>query len=342
VSRKYFIGKNELEETQAQLIAQGALSAEDAEKIFRKGYAAQRNSIVYSAIKHGMDCVLFLDDDEYPFAVTKTSDTALWSGQHVLKNHLRNIRGADITYGRHCGYISPIPYIALDSSRKEKHFRHFIEAISNDIVDWPKIKSVMGNGGITYANKKILKSAEVSEVYESGGAKYISGSNLCINLTDPTRVFPFYNPPGARGEDTFLSTCLQDRKVMRLPCYTFHDGFSIYNHLLTGVLPTELKCISADSSRVIKRFYKACVGWVRYKPLFMYITDRQNYGEKIKSMRAKLAETLPDVCNYFDAREFMQISREFEKYAGHVQKHYDEFMHIKEIWASVMHASARS
>ena len=43
-------------------------------------------------------------------------------------------------------------------------------------------------------------------------AKFISGANLCINLTDAKRVFPFYNPPGARGEDTFLKHLFEREK----------------------------------------------------------------------------------------------------------------------------------
>jgi hypothetical protein len=92
----------------------------------------------------------------------------------------------------------------------------------------------MKNGGVTYADTKILTSDTAEEVPEINHSKFISGANLCINLTNPDRVSPFYNPPGARGEDTFLSTCLSQRKVLRVPCYAFHDGFSAYHHLMDG------------------------------------------------------------------------------------------------------------
>src|SRR5450756_1923241 len=123
----------------------------------------------------------------------------------------------------------------------EAYFRSFIEAISNDILNWDNIKTIIGNGGVTYADTEILISDNAKEVQEIDHAKFISGANLGINLTDPRRTFPFYNPTGARGEDAFLSTCLHERKVLRVPCYTFHDGFSTYNHLLEGVLPIKLK-----------------------------------------------------------------------------------------------------
>ena len=54
------------------------------------------------ALKNKMDCLLFLDDDEYPMAVTKNRATALWGWQQVLSVHLDHIQNADITNGHHC------------------------------------------------------------------------------------------------------------------------------------------------------------------------------------------------------------------------------------------------
>lgn len=336
VDTKHFIGSGEVDEAKNFLVHSGILDLQEASRLFGKGYAAQRNIVLYSAIKYHMDYLLFLDDDEYPVAVTNTVDTAIWSGQHVLKTHLENIRHADITYGHHCGYISPIPYIEFEDQFREKDFRQFIEAISNDIVNWETIKKTMLDGGITYADKKVLASKQIIEVPEVNSAKFISGSNLCINLTDARRVFPFYNPPGARGEDTFLSTCLSDHKVLRVPCYTFHDGFSIYNHMLTGVLPTKLKFISPSSGQIVKRFYKACIGWVRYKPLLLYITDRDSYAERIEIMTENLKQTLPLICGYFGRQEFYDILKELEKYDQNVKKHDQEFRMVQDIWAKIM------
>ncbi|MPM41103.1 hypothetical protein SDC9_87753 [bioreactor metagenome] len=171
---------------------------------------------------------------------------------------------------------------------------------------------------------------------EISHAKFISGSNLCINLTDTRRIFPFFNPPGARGEDTFLSTCLSERKVLRVPCYAFHDGFSSYKHLLSGVLPTSLKFIKPDSEQIIRRFYNACIGWIRYKPLLLYITDRENYKNKIKVMTQKLDQTLPLICEYFETQAFQGIMEELKKYSRNVEKHYHGYMELKKIWSNVM------
>ncbi len=336
IDSKFFIGIHELEDAKQDLLQSGIVEPQVIPKIFGKGYAAQRNIILYYAIKNHMDYLLFLDDDEYPMAVTRNAETAIWSGQQVLKTHLESIKEADITYGYHCGYISPIPFIEFSDTIREEDLRLFIQAISNDIVNWETTKKVIKNGGVTYADTEILIENSVIDVAEIRRAKFISGSNLCINLTDPERVFPFYNPPGARGEDTFLSTCLRERKVLRIPCYAFHDGFSAYNHLLSGVLPTSLKAISADSKYVIRRFIAACIGWVRYKPLLLYITDQENYRKRIDEMICLLDQTLPVICKHFGTDAFLGVMKELKKYDDHVQEHYEDFTEAKKIWSAIM------
>ena len=336
INSRKFIGSIAIKEEIDYLIRENVITIDKARMIFGSGYAARRNAVLYNAIKQKMDYLLFLDDDEYPMAVTNSRKGAIWGGQHILLNHLECIAQADITHGHHCGYISPIPHIDFNDTMTEADFRSFIEAISNDIINWNTLKTVMKNGGVTYADTKILTTDDALEVQETNHTKFISGANLCINLTDPRRIFPFYNPPGARGEDTFLSTCLSERKVLRVPCYTFHDGFSTYNHLLHGVLPIRLKFIKTDNGQITARFYKACLGWIRYKPLLLYITQPDCYNEKIEEMREQLKETLPKICAYFGQPDFIKISTELEKYHKNVENHYREFLEIKSIWAAIM------
>jgi len=342
IDSRSFLGSNTIHEEIEYLTRENIIRPEEAHRIFGKGYAAKRNAVLYFALKKKMDYLVFLDDDEYPMAVTNTRRTAIWGGQQVLSDHLKHIPHADITHGHHCGYISPIPYIEFNDTMTEEDFRLFIEAISNDILNWDNMKTVMKNGGVTYADTRVLTSDEAVEVQEINHTKFISGANLCINLTDARRIFPFYNPPGARGEDTFLSTCLSERKVLRVPCYTFHDGFSTYNYLLDGVLPIRLKFIKADNESITKRFYKACIGWIRYKPLLLYITQPDQYAKRIEEMRKQLGETLPRICAFFDQPDFMNVLTELEKYHKNVDKHYKEFLETQQIWARIMDHLAKA
>ena len=331
-----FIGSASVKEEINYLVQKNVIDSTEAGKIFGKGYAAKRNALLYFAIKNGIDYLVFIDDDEYPMAVTNKHKTALWGGQDILSNHIKFIAQADITHGHHCGYVSPVPFVEFNDTFKEEVFRSFIEAISNEIINWDTLKGIMENGGVTYADVEVLTSGNATEVEEINHAKFISGANLCINLKNARRVFPFYNPPGARGEDTFLSTCLSERKVLRVPCYAFHDGFSTYKDLLEGVLPIRLKFIKADNEQVTSRFYKACIGWIRYKPLLLYITQPDCYEEKIKKMREQLYETLPKICRYFNEPDFINIAAEMEKYHKNVKKHYGEFVETQRIWAKIM------
>ena len=138
-------------------------------------------------------------------------------------------------------------------------------------------------------------------------------------------------------EKSLLSTCLTHSTVKLIPTYTFHDGFSIYCNLLQGVLPTKLKNINPlESMEIVNRFYKACLGWVRYKPLYMYITHREKYDEIINDMRENLQKTLPQICAYFNMSDFNDILGELDKFDSEVENHYNEFEKAKQIWKEII------
>lgn len=327
----YFIDRATIQAEALSLQQAEILTKKESALLFEKGYAGKRNAILYTAAKAGMDAIMFLDDDEYPLAVHKENGVENWTGQEILSTHLSYIDNADITCGHHCGYISTIPNFVFNEDLSENDFRLFIEAISNDIVSWKEICNLMKSGGLSYADPAIL-SGGATESKQTGNTKFITGSNLCINLSNLSVLSPFYNPPSARGEDTFLSTCLSHNTVLRVPCYTFHDGFSYYTSLLKGVLPKRLKHIYPTSKKVVARFYAACIGWVRYKPLLLYITRRDEYEAMIAKMKTSFQSTLPKLCRYFDNPKFMNIAGELEKYDNAVEKHFREFETTKNAW----------
>ncbi|HVW99349.1 MAG TPA: hypothetical protein VHA52_02755 [Candidatus Babeliaceae bacterium] len=335
-----FYGSSAVEAEKNNLVASGALTASEAEMIFGEGYAKKRNVVSYFAIKKKMDRLIFIDDDEYPIAVLKNDYNKLvWMGQSVVGTHLNYVDDANITHGHHCGYISPIPYIAFNDILPEGDFRQFIEAISNDIISWEKIKHLLTyNQGVTYANPDVINHRELYEVKEEMGMKFISGANLCFNLNNVKDLPPFYNPPGARGEDAFMSTVLTHLKVIKVPCYTFHDGFMMYNHLLNGVLPTSLDGVTGNTPAVIRRFINATIGWMRYKPLLTYITQRDEYDTIMKSIEEKLLFTIPKMCEYFKTSEFNQVYKEFKLYSKKVSSHFSEFEATKKAWKTLMHS----
>ncbi|MBR6270953.1 MAG: hypothetical protein IKR26_02210 [Lachnospiraceae bacterium] len=331
-----FMGAKNASQSISKLAAHGEFTPDAIKTVFGSGYAGKRNAVLLSAIEHGMDYLLFLDDDEYPMAVTCSKNVCLWSGQRVFLSHLKEIADADYTNGHHCGYVSPIPQISFDERLLEEDFMLFIEAISNDIISCDKMNELRKTGGVTYSSVGVLSREEAAEVPWINNCRFVSGANLCINLKDPSRTFPFFNPPGARGEDTFLSTLLKDRKVVKVPCYTFHDGFSYYQHILDGALPIRLKSISENSPRIVTRFVNACIGWVRYKPLLVYITQPDGYEEKMRDIRAALQKSIPAFVDYFGDERFLNIPVEFEKYRKNVKRHYARFVLAQNAWKEII------
>lgn len=334
-----FLGKPVIEEEKKRLIEEDILNENEVDILFGEGYAKKRNTVVYFAIKKGMDRLIFLDDDEYPLAVMKNNYGNLtWMGQSVVGTHLKYSVDADITHGHHCGYISPIPFIKFNDTLSEFDFKLFVQAISNEIVSWDIVReSIIQNHGVTYADSEIINREIVNEVQEEMGMKFISGANLCFNLKNSRhRLPPFYNPPGARGEDTFMSTALSDLKVSKVPVYTFHDGFLNYQQILRGNLPIILQPVDATSPDVVKRFINATIGWIRYKPLMLYITQREHYEETIQQMQQDLEFVIPKFCLFFKNDQFSQILQELAYYHKNVRKHFAAFEATKTAWKKLI------
>lgn len=336
VDSAFYIGDSSIATEVQYLLKNKVIDLKESHLIFGEGYAMKRNAVLYFAIKNKMDYLIFLDDDEYPIAALKIQNSIVWKGQEVLSTHIANIKHCDMTHGHHCGYISPIPYLKYNEKLSEDEFKVFIESISNDIINWESIKSKMLNGGVTYANLDIIEDKKIEIVKEMNGMKFISGANLGFNLKDTDKIFPFYNPPGARGEDTFLSTCLSECTIRKIPCYTFHDGFSTYQNLLLGVLPNKLKTMNAETSAIAKRFFGATIGWIRYKPLLIYITNRKGYQAEIHKIKEDLLKVIPSVCSYFENDKFKDIISELDYFDAHVEEHYKDFENTKNAWNKIV------
>ncbi|WP_314638334.1 hypothetical protein [Olsenella phocaeensis] len=200
-----FIGPESVRGMCEDLCGGGVLEEREARQLFGRGYAGKRNVVLYEAIRRGMDALLFLDDDEYPLAVTSRDGLAYWCGQDVFREHVKALGTFDVTNGYHCGYVSPIPHMGFTDDFTEDDFRVFADAVSNDILNWDGMSAVMRNGGVTYADDGALAEPRVTAL-ERGRTDGlpISGSNLGIRLTDRTRTVPFFNPSGARGRGRLL------------------------------------------------------------------------------------------------------------------------------------------
>lgn len=331
-----YITPEMLQEEKEELISRIGLTEEEADLFIGYGHARGRNTIMYYAMKHKIDYLLFWDDDEYPIANIKEDNEIVWKKQDNILQHLKYIGDSDVTIGYHCGYISPIPYIDYKEEIEEDILRRYIEAISNDIISWDSIKEKFEkDNGVTYANKDIANQIGVYEVKEENGGKWVAGSTLCLNLNHIENIPAFYGPPGARGEDTFFSTNLKDAKVMKVPVYHFHDGFLRYTSIMKNNYPNNLRKIQANEQSIETRFLKASIGWIKYKPLFLYIVDKENYHNKVKEIEEKLKLSIPGMNKIFTSTYFDVILEEFKEYDKYVEKDYYNYNRTNQIWRRI-------
>ena len=330
-----YITPEDIEEMKKRLVGRGKLTKDEAELFFGHGHAKGRNTLMYYALIRDMDYLLFWDDDEYPVACIKNSETKeiIWQKQDNISKHYEYIHNADVTIGYHCGYISPIPYVELNEEVDEGLFKDYIEAISNDIISWDSIRNkFIKDNGITYAKQEIANGEGAYEIKKQNGGKWVAGSTLCLNLRHISKIPAFYNPEGARGEDTFFSTLLDKAKVIKVPVYHFHDGFLKYTNILREKYPKTLRKIKIEDEQIAKRFIQASRGWVKYKPLYQYITDKENYKIKMTEIHKKLENGIPEVNKLFGGEDCNILIDDLNKYDKNVKKHYEEYLKTNEIW----------
>lgn len=330
-----YISPEDINEEVKKVAARNNMNEEDMKFFFGHGHARGRNTVMYYAIKYRMDYLLFWDDDEYPVATIRENGKNIWLKQDNILKHIEFMKkeNADVTIGYHCGYISPIPYIDFNEKFTEEDLKEFIEVISNDIISWESIREKMkNNNGVTYANLEIAKGNGAREIESDGIGKWVAGSTLCLNLMNRNKIPAFYNPPLARGEDTFFSTLLGDSKIFRIPVYHFHDGFLKYTEIMDGVYPKTLRKINVKEEHIKSRFLKATLGWIKYKPLLLYIKDREKYRTEINNMVEKLKVIVPKLNEIFNDDCFTILLTELEKYDRNVEEHYNEYKRTNAIW----------
>ena len=101
---------------------------------------------------------------------------------------------------------------------------------------------------------------------------------------------------------------------------------------MKGLRPKKLRRIKSEEENIEARFLKASKGWIKYKPLLMYITDKQNYEKNIKDVYEKLESSIPKMNELFNDNEFDYLLDELREYDKNVKKHYNEYLKTNEIW----------
>lgn len=324
-----------IEEQKSGLVKEKIITMDEANLFFGYGYAKARNTLLYNAVINGIDYFLYWDDDEYPVACIKNNknENIKWKAQNNILGHLENIENADITFGHRCGYNSPLPYMELKNPFHERRIKSFIEAVKNEFMTWKDVKEYLSkNDGIAYADEELMKKKTVSEIQIQGTHKRILGSPLCLNLKHLEKIPAFYNPEGARGEDAFFSLLLNENKVVSVPVYHFHDPFIKFNNVLEGKYPRKIDKTKSNDKSVEQRFYKVARGWIKYRPLYLYATNRENYEKEIKKTVKNLKRGIPAMNKMFKDKDFNILLEDLEKYNSNVKQDYEDFQHVQVVW----------
>ena len=101
---------------------------------------------------------------------------------------------------------------------------------------------------------------------------------------------------------------------------------------MKGKYPKKLGKISLVDAEIEQRFLKATIGWTRYKPLLYYINDRANYDKIIEESRDKLKKSVEKINTEFVTCDFSCLIRELNKYNKDVEKHYQEYLKVIDLW----------
>ena len=329
LSPKYVIQKNK------EIMEKHKITQKQADLLIGKGYAKARNTILYEAVEQKIDYLMFWDDDEYPLAALKNGKEIKWLKQNNILQHIKNIENADVTYGYRCGLINPLPAIKYNETITEDVYKQFIEALENEVISWEKVKNMHRNdSGIGFAEEQIaLANKPVEEIEKVGKTNFVLGSGICLNLTHLHKIPAFYNPPDARGEDTFFSCALgkAGAKVLRIPVYHFHDGFLKFTFLMENKFPKRLKKITSEDNGIALRFKRTTTGWVKYKPLFYYILDKDNYKDIMEQSKIKLKNSVQKMSNLFPNCDLSNLPTILEEYSNKAEQHYEEYLTVNEV-----------
>ena len=96
--------------------------------------------------------------------------------------------------------------------------------------------------------------------------------------------------------------------------------------------PKQTLKISLEDNGIEQRFYKAALGWIKYKPLYFYINEREKYREIIDTAIEDLKKSVGSISEQFETCDFDCFVTELQDYDKNVKKHYNEYLETNKIW----------
>ncbi len=307
--------------------------------LFRpRGYCSQKNLALVHALLAGADYLLFLDDDEYFAAPFPDEGGRLeWEEGDLLGPHLRGLRAAAITHGVETGFTSPVP-ADLDQYLSEAVRRRLGAALGLGSEFIGEHTFVLPGDLTRCGNREELRCLPRPLPIERGVVR-MAGGNIAFDLGAVRQglIPPYFNPPGARGEDALLGAQLGGVACHQVGACIFHDPFQRHLGLVRGRYPARLEP-TAVCPEALERFGRVFIGWLRYAPLLLRLTvaEAGEREQRLERMQEELDELGPVLARGLGWEGFALGGEELWQYRGRMERDWEDLQRAREAWFRVV------
>lgn len=280
-------------------------------------YGKNRNSVIIKALTTGVDVLIFVDTDVFPYLIVKDGTDVVRVDVDFVGRHKAYLDNPEvmITTSDYSGYfiIPPMRFDGMEALfrgvQKESAFEFIQDSYHHHclVEDHHHQRAV-------FATNKIL------------------GGNVAIKLDVFRRILPFfssvYEVRGAkyltRGEDTLLGI-----EMSRSQAYQCIDIDTRIFHNTYGTYPDVPDILSEEKIR--SRFFIACMGWIGRNPFMNWLNG--NDPEVLKTIQLEcLKQSAPKAAAHFKDHRFEQLPEALEIAYDNLPRVIEEYKEFAKSW----------
>lgn len=280
-------------------------------------YGKNRNNVIIKALTTGVDVLVFVDTDVFPYLIVK-------DGEDVVR--------VDVDFvGRHKEYLEK-PDVMITTSDYSGYF--IIPPMRFDGME-TLFRGVQKESAFDFIQDSYHHHCLVEDHHHQRAAfttNKILGGNVAIKLDVFRRILPFfssvYEVRGqkylTRGEDTLLGLEMARSDVYQcvdIDTRIFHNTYSTY---------PDIPDILAEE-RIRSRFFTACMGWIGRNPFMNWLNG--NDPTVLKDIQLEcLRQSAPKAAAYFKDERFEQLPEALEISYDHLPRMIEEYKAFARSW----------
>lgn len=280
-------------------------------------YGKNRNNVIMQALMTGVDILVFIDTDVYPYLMVHDGADVCKVGIDFLGRHLEYLAQEDvvITTSDYSGYyiIPPMRFEGMEDLfigvQKESAFRFIMESFDHNCM--------------------VCDAHHDRKPFETDK---ILGGNMAIKLEIFKKILPFfssmYTVSGrsflTRGEDTLMGA--EMRRLTNVRCVDIDTRIF---HNTYGTYPT-IPDAKTDPA-VRDRFFRACMGWIGRNP-FMNWLNGDDYRTIAAHQREHLVKSAPHAAAYFEDDRFLLLPKAMDAALAHLPDMIEEYHQLVSGW----------